>query len=58
AGASVGGGTALRATRLGLDPMALLARNDSYRFFKKVGGQLHTGPTGTNVNDLYILLAL
>ncbi|MDE3225653.1 MAG: glycerate kinase [Nitrospirota bacterium] len=58
AGASVGGGTALRATRLGLDPMALLARNDSYRFFKKVGGQLYTGPTGTNVNDLYILLAL
>ena len=58
AGASVGGGTALRATRLGLDPMALLARNDSYRFFKKVGGQLRTGPTGTNVNDLYILLAL
>ena len=58
AGAYVGGDTVLRATRLGLDPMALLARNDSYGFFKKVGGHLRTGPTGTNVNDLYVLLAL
>ncbi|MBM4135050.1 MAG: glycerate kinase [Nitrospira sp.] len=58
AGAHVGGDTVLRATRLGLDPMAMLARNDSYGFFKKVGGHLRTGPTGTNVNDLYILLAL
>nr|MBI3611718.1 glycerate kinase [Nitrospirota bacterium] len=58
AGAYVGGDTVLRANRLGLDPKAMLARNDSYRFFKKVGGHLRTGPTGTNVNDLYILLAL
>ncbi len=58
AGACVDGGTAARATRLGVDPVARLARNDSYRFFKKVGGHLRTGPTGTNVNDLYILLAL
>lgn len=58
AGACVDGFTAARAMRLGLDPMAMLARNDSYGFFKKVGGHLRTGPTGTNVNDLYILLVL
>ena len=27
-------------------------------FFKKLGGHIVTGPTGTNVNDLYLLLAL
>lgn len=58
AGACVDGFTSARATRLGVDPAAMLTRNDSYGFFKKVGGHLRTGPTGTNVNDLYILLAL
>ncbi|TAJ10576.1 MAG: glycerate kinase [Nitrospirae bacterium] len=58
AGACANGFTAARATRLGVDPATMLARNDSYGFFKKIGGHLRTGPTGTNVNDLYLLLAL
>jgi glycerate-2-kinase len=33
-----------------------LADNDSYMYFKKTGDLLLTGPTGTNVCDLQILL--
>jgi len=33
-----------------------LANNDSYHFFEKVGGLVKTGPTGTNVMDVRILL--
>jgi glycerate-2-kinase len=30
--------------------------NDSYHFFSKIGGLIKTGATGTNVNDLMIIL--
>jgi len=33
-----------------------LDENDSYHALKEVGGLLVTGPTGTNVNDLMVLL--
>ena len=33
-----------------------LARFDSYTFFKQSGGPLVTGPTGSNVSDLFVLL--
>lgn len=33
-----------------------LERNDSYHFFQKVQGLLKTGPTGTNVCDLQVLV--
>ena len=58
AGAVVDGGTLARAQSFRLDPARMLLRNDSYTFFKRVGGHILTGPTGTNVNDLYLLLAL
>jgi len=45
------------ALRNDLDPVHHLSRNDSYRFFKEVGGLLKTGPTGTNVNDIVFLFA-
>ena len=35
---------------------AFLDNNDSYTFFKKTGGLIKTGPTGTNVGDLILLL--
>ncbi|MBP8117469.1 MAG: hypothetical protein KAY09_07020, partial [Nitrospira sp.] len=41
-----------------LDPFRALQDNDAYPFFKKLCGHIVTGPTGTNVNDLYLLLAL
>lgn len=56
AGAVVTGDTLSRACALGLDAAACLARNDSFSFFEALGDHLVTGPTGTNVNDLVLLL--
>ena len=46
--------TALRAA--GLDVPQVLAENDAYHALQKIGGLLMTGPTGTNVNDLAMVL--
>ncbi len=43
-----------KARELGIDPEAALANNDSATFFARVGGLVMTGPSGTNVNDLYV----
>jgi glycerate-2-kinase len=62
AGAVVDGTTAPKARELGMNPMEYLANNDSYTFFQKfdelTGGKAHltTGPTGTNVMDMQIIL--
>jgi glycerate 2-kinase len=56
AGAVVDGGTLARAKKSGLDVASFLRRNDAYAFFKQAGGHIVTGPTGTNVNDLYMLI--
>jgi glycerate 2-kinase len=57
AGALVDGSTLDRADALGLDPRHSLTANDSYRFFDRLGDLIRTGPTNTNVNDLYLLFA-
>jgi glycerate 2-kinase len=57
AGAIATGNTIARATRLGLDPAKYLANNDSYSFFEALNDLVKTGPTGTNVMDIEILLA-
>ena len=72
AGAMVCGETAVWATQFDLNPAHFLANNDSYSFFEQLDGYLqkdvtladtvpqhliHTGSTGTNVNDLIIILA-
>ena len=56
AGAIVNGETCLIAERKGIDPDEYLLDNNSYEFFKKVGGLIYTGYTGTNVNDFIISL--
>ncbi len=56
AGAIVDGDTARRARAAGLDPVAALAGHDSAPFFESLGQALVTGPTGTNVGDLVLLL--
>ncbi len=62
AGAIVDGTVAVRARELGLDPGAYLENNDSYSFFAEFdslsGSKNHliTGPTGTNVMDIQIIL--
>jgi len=56
AGAFLDAGTLARARAAGVDPAAALAADDSARPFRAAGNLLVTGPTGTNVNDLRILL--
>lgn len=56
AGAFATGTTFSGAQAKNLDPHEYLANNDSNAFFAQVGGLLHTGPTGTNVNDLLFIL--
>ncbi len=46
-----------RARRAGLKaPDEYLADNDAYRFFDALGDLVITGPTGTNVGDILVLL--
>lgn len=56
AGAIVTGQTALQAAQKGLDTAGYLARHDSYSYFEALNSAIITGPTGTNVNDLVLLL--
>ena len=57
AGAIADGVSGARARRLRMSPKQYLSRADSYRFFQKLGDAIITGPTGTNVRDLRLLLA-
>ena len=56
AGAIADGSTTKRGHAAGLDAADHLSRNDSYHFFQPLGDLLMTGPTGTNVMDLRLLL--
>jgi len=58
AGAIADGYTYDRALMLGLKPEEYLDRNDSYSFFHKLGDCIFTGPTGTNVNDVMVMVAV
>jgi hydroxypyruvate reductase len=41
---------------LGIDEYEVLKENDAYHALEKTGGLIITGPTGTNVNDVAVLL--
>ena len=56
AGGLVDGATAATIRAAGIDPVAALAANDSYPALEAGGAMLRTGPTGTNVNDLLVIL--
>ncbi|MEM2969583.1 MAG: MOFRL family protein, partial [Candidatus Bathyarchaeia archaeon] len=56
AGAMVDGETIRLSKQLGLDAAEYLRNNDSYSFFSRVGGLVFTGPTGTNVNDITMII--
>jgi len=58
AGAVVDEKSLERAAKLKLNPEEYLAENDSYRFFSKLGDLIFTGPTGTNVNDISLIIIL
>jgi hydroxypyruvate reductase len=56
AGAIAAGDTAARARALGLDPSAHLESNDSGSLFAALGDLVVTGPTNTNLQDLYLVI--
>jgi hydroxypyruvate reductase len=56
AGAIADADTLKRAAELGLDARTFLADNDSYHFFAPLNGLVKTGPTGTNVMDVRMIL--
>lgn len=45
-----------RAAASGMSPKAMLANNDGYGFFSRLGDLIVTGPTRTNVNDFRAIL--
>lgn len=56
AGGYCDGTTAASLKRQGISIDAVLAENDAYHALEKVDGLIKTGPTGTNVNDVSVLL--
>ena len=58
AGAIVDVNTYARAVKLGSKPEVFLAENDSYHFFSNLNDLIFTGQTGTNVNDISLIVVL
>lgn len=56
AGGYVDGTTASQLANQGIDVFAVLQNNDSYHALEHCEGLLKTGATGTNVNDISVLL--
>ena len=56
AGGYVDGTTAQKLRALGIDIGDVLRQNDAYHALEKTGGLIVTGPTGTNVNDVAVVL--
>mgnify|MGYP004533087557 CR=1 FL=1 len=56
AGGYVDGFTKAHLTEQGIDIYQELENNNAYEALEKSGGLVITGPTGTNVNDLTVLL--
>ena len=58
AGAFAGWELVHAAQAADLRPEEYLKNNDSYHFYESLGGLLKTGPTGTNVCDLQIVIVV
>lgn len=56
AGGLVDGQTKGRLSQAGLMIHQVLVQNDAYHALERVGGLIRTGPTGTNVNDVSVVL--
>ncbi len=56
AGAIVHSRTISEGKSMGLDVDIALSTNNSYNYLKKIGAAVTTGPTGTNVSDIVIVL--
>lgn len=55
AGAYCSGETYRSGMNKGLDSIEYLLNNDSYHYFEKIGNLIKTGPTGTNIMDIYMV---
>ncbi len=58
AGALIDPSTLERASEAGINPALMLKNNDSHGFFARLGDQVISGPTLTNVNDFRAFLIL
>ena len=58
AGAFASLGIYTKGKSQGLDPEKYITASDSYHYFEKTGGLFKTGPTGTNVCDIQLLLIM
>ena len=56
AGAIADSTTLVRAREAGLIPQEFLSENNTNAFFDALGDLINTGPTGTNVGDLQVVL--
>lgn len=56
AGGMVDGDTINKLNQLGMNTEEILNNNDSYHGLKAVDGLIITGATGTNVNDVMVVL--
>ena len=56
AGAIVSRSIISKAKNKKLNPQDFLNNNDSYNFFNQVDGLIKTGPTGTNVMDIVLVI--
>lgn len=56
AGGIADGTTVKRLNEIGVSVKDVLDNNDSYNALKAIGDLIITGPTGTNVNDIAVLL--
>lgn len=58
AGAIADGQSHKRALEQGLHPATYLKNNDSYNFFIKLADLIFTGPSGTNITDVTVMVTL
>lgn len=56
AGGYVDGDTASQLSAQGISIAQMLQENNAYHALEKANGLIFTGPTGTNVNDVAVLL--
>ena len=56
AGAYCTGSTYKDGIDIGISSIDFLLNNDSYHYFKELGNLINTGPTGTNIMDIYLVL--
>lgn len=54
AGAFASPSSVARGDKAGLSARVAMDRNDAYNFFKATGDLFITGPTGTNVSDIFV----